>query len=78
MTIALDSAEEFRTGMDKRILVRATNLKILAEKARTEIILLDNPMIDKQKLEQILNEELIVRNIPIAFQYGFSKIPPSC
>ncbi len=73
MTIALDSAEEFRTGMDKRILVRATNLKILAEKARTEIILLDNPMIDKQKLEQILNEELIVRNIPIAFQYGVFK-----
>jgi two-component system, OmpR family, phosphate regulon sensor histidine kinase PhoR len=73
MTIALDSAEEFSTGMDKRILVRATNLRILAEKARTEITLLDNPRIDKQKLEQILTEELTVRNIPIAFQYGVFK-----
>jgi two-component system phosphate regulon sensor histidine kinase PhoR len=71
--LAFESEEAIRKGLDQRIHVRANHLRNLAERARSEIIMLDNPKIDREKLEQILTEELEARKIPIAFQYGVFK-----
>ncbi len=71
--LAFESEDAVRKGLDQRIHVRATHLRNLAERARSEIIMLDDPKIDRQKMEQILTEELEERKIPIGFQYGVFK-----
>lgn len=73
IALAFDSEDAFRKGMDQRIHIRAANLRDMAEKARSEIIMLDEPKIDRLRLEQIMKEELTARNIPINFEYAVFK-----
>lgn len=56
--------------IDRKVHLRAENLKSLALRAATEIAVLDTPRINREELELVLAEELNNRSIPISFQYG--------
>jgi two-component system, OmpR family, phosphate regulon sensor histidine kinase PhoR len=71
--IVMDSSETGRNTMNNRIRVRAQNLRNLAERAATEIKVLDNPRIDRHELENILTDELNSRKILLPFQYGIIR-----
>jgi len=71
--IVMDSSEINHDAINKRIRTRTQNLRSLAERAVTEIKVLDNPLIDRNELELILNEELGNRNIGIPYQYGIIR-----
>jgi two-component system phosphate regulon sensor histidine kinase PhoR len=71
--IVMDSSEAGRTTMTNRIRVRAQNLRNLAERAATEIKVLDNPRIDRHELEKVLTEELYSRKILLPYQYGIFR-----
>jgi two-component system, OmpR family, phosphate regulon sensor histidine kinase PhoR len=71
--IVMDSSEVGAVPIRKKISVRAQNLRNLAERAATEIKVLDNPRIDRHELENILKEELNNRKILIPFQYGIMR-----
>jgi two-component system, OmpR family, phosphate regulon sensor histidine kinase PhoR len=73
LTVAIDSTRENQADLGRKIHIRATSLRNMAERAVTEIKLLDDSRIDKLELEQILREELNNRNIPIPFQYGILR-----
>jgi two-component system phosphate regulon sensor histidine kinase PhoR len=71
--IVMDSSEVGRTTMTNRIRVRTQNLRNLAERAATEIKVLDNPRIDRHELEKVLTEELNSRKILLPYQYGIFR-----
>jgi two-component system, OmpR family, phosphate regulon sensor histidine kinase PhoR len=68
--IVMDSSEIGGGAIRKKISLRAQNLRNLAERAVTEIKVLDNPNIDRHELEKILTEELNSRKILLPYQYG--------
>jgi two-component system, OmpR family, phosphate regulon sensor histidine kinase PhoR len=72
LTVGIDSVEKNPADL-RRIHIRATSLRNTAERAVTEIKMLDDTRIDQKELEQILTEELNNRNIPIPFQYGIIR-----
>jgi two-component system, OmpR family, phosphate regulon sensor histidine kinase PhoR len=71
--IVMDSSETRRVAVRKKISVRAQNLRNLAERAVTEITVLDNPDIDRHALETILSDEFKSRKILLPFQYGIMR-----
>jgi two-component system, OmpR family, phosphate regulon sensor histidine kinase PhoR len=73
INIVMDSSEAFGSAINHKIHVRAQNLRNLAEKAVTEIRVLDNPQIDRLELEKILKEELTDRKIILPYQYGILR-----
>lgn len=73
ISILLDTVTTGENAWSGRVRVRAQNLRNLAEKAVTEIKVLDNPLIDRQELEEILQDELINRNIRLPYQFGIIR-----
>lgn len=53
-----------------RIDIRAEGLRRLTDRAVTEMVTLDKPRVDPELLENILEEELNNRNIPLTFHFG--------
>jgi two-component system, OmpR family, phosphate regulon sensor histidine kinase PhoR len=71
--IVMDSSEIGGGTIRKKISVRAQKLRNLAERAVTEIKVLDNPNIDRRELEKVLTEELKSRKILLPYQYGIMR-----
>ena len=76
MTMGLQRLDSLSDVLDTlargvpQIHIRAAGLQNLTRRAVSEIVALDRPEIDPANLENILEEELVNRNIPIPFQFG--------
>jgi two-component system phosphate regulon sensor histidine kinase PhoR len=73
MNIIMDTVTSGKNAWSGQIRVRTQKLRNLAERAVTEIKVLDNPLIDRQELEGILQEELESRNIRQPYQFGIIR-----
>ena len=67
---SLDSVEIFQPDISKRAQQKGNRLKRIANKAISEFETWDDRRIDEVQLRQVLEEELLNRNIPIPFEYA--------
>ncbi len=70
LVTSIDTFRLIRPDFSNRVHLKASRLKNVASRVVTEISAWNEPEIDPQLLEDILREELLNRNIPIAFEYG--------
>lgn len=67
---SLDTVGIFQSDISKRAQQKGNRLKRMADKAITEFETWDVREIDEKQLHQVLEEELLNRNIPIPFEYA--------
>lgn len=69
----LDSFEVFAPDISKRLKVKATKLKRMANKVVSEVATWDVRQLDENLIYDVLKEELDANNIPLEFEYGIIR-----
>ncbi len=72
----MDELDEFsivQPDLSKRAQLKATTLKRMANKVVTEVSTWDVRQIDETLIYEVLQEELINKNIPLDFDYGIQR-----
>ncbi len=69
----LQVVEMVQPDISKRVKIKASNLKRMANKVVTEVSAWDVRKIDEKLIFDVLQKELQERNIPIDFEYGIEQ-----
>lgn len=73
MITTLDTFNIIRPEISHRAQLKASRLKRMANQVVTEISEWDVRKIDEKQIQEVLEEELLNRNIPIPFEYGIFR-----
>ncbi|QIA09829.1 sensor histidine kinase [Draconibacterium halophilum] len=69
----LDTFEILAPNISKRVKLKATNLKRMANKVVTEVATWDVRQLDENLIYDVLKKELDENNIPLDFEYGIFR-----
>ena len=69
----LDEINVIRPDISKRVKLKATTLKRMANKVVTEVLTWDVHRIDEDLIYDVLKKELQNKNIPLDFEYGIKR-----
>ncbi|MDX8338232.1 HAMP domain-containing sensor histidine kinase [Draconibacterium sp. IB214405] len=69
----LDTFEILAPDVSKRVKLKATSLKRMANKVVTEVAAWDVRQLDENLIYDVLKKELNVNNIPLDFEYGIFR-----